>query len=87
MNDENLEIVSLKTFLDFIDDDETDMFFVMLMLQNPKVFSDFMNAKSHLDIDKSEYFHKMMNTDFIYIKWVNGKMKFVRFDRDIIKRF
>lgn len=85
MNNENLELVSLKTFLDFIEDDETEMFFVMLMLQNPKAFSSFMNAQSHLDIDKSEHFQKMMNTDFIYIKWVDGKMKFVRFDRNIIK--
>lgn len=85
MNDENLELVSLKTFLDFIEDDETEMFFVMLMLQNPKAFSEFMNAKSHLDIDKSEYFHRMMNTNFIYINWVDSKMKFVRFDREIIK--
>lgn len=28
MNNENLELVSLKTFLDFIESDETDMFFL-----------------------------------------------------------
>lgn len=85
MKKDDIQLVSLKTFLDFIEDDETDMFFTMLMLQNPKLFSEFMNAKSHLDIEKIDSFHKMMDTDFIYIKWQDEKMKFVRFDKDVIK--
>lgn len=85
MKKDDIQLVSLKTFLDFIEDDETDMFFTMLMLQNPKLFSEFMNAKSYLDIGKIDSFHKMMDTDSIYIKWQGEKMKFVRFDKDVIK--
>lgn len=57
----------------------------MLLLQHPKMFNELLKAQSYLDVDKSEHFQKMLKTDFIYIKWIDGKMKFVRFDRKIIK--
>lgn len=84
---EEVKLVSLKYFLDYANNDQAEKFIIMLMLQNPKVFAAMMSANSHHDIDKMEAFNKMLDTDFIYVQWVDEKLQFVRFDKEIIKTF